>query len=60
MVSLGTMTVYTTTGAIDSCTSDAAMSINATASTFTSLPLVLIVTAVVAIIAMISMSRRAF
>jgi hypothetical protein len=54
------MVGFTTTGAIDTMDSDAAVSLNNTASTFTSLPIVLVVIVVMVIVLMLGLSRSAF
>ena len=60
LVCTGGMATFTISGSVDTMSSDAAMSLNSTASTFTVLPVVLIVIAGVALIAVVSLGRRAF
>ena len=60
VVSTGSMASFTITGSIDGMDSDAAISLNTTANTFTSLPLVLVVVCVIAIVVMCMVSRNAF
>ena len=60
VVSVGCMVGFTTTGAIDTMDSEAAMSLNATATSFQVLPVILIVVVAIVIVMMLNLSRRAF
>jgi len=60
IVSLGCMVGFTTTGAIDSMSSDAAQTINATATSFSIFAPVAIVIVALIIVGMIMLGTRAF
>ena len=60
IVSIGSMVTFQVTGAVDTMSSDAAQSLNTTCTSYTVLPVILIVIVAIAVVCMVNLAGRAF